>query len=118
MHLSFNTKMLLFAGRLLGRFRKKHNVRRSTTSSTPGGTRHLEVGRSSYEVRKIREQKWDPQGTFGENDFRQKKGLHHCTQKAQNSWKAYMGCQEQRPDKIGLRARKSRQSGARYSTFL
>src|SRR3954470_19357069 len=83
MHLSFNTKMLLFAGTLFGRFWKKHIVRRSTTSSTPGGTRHLEVGRSSYEDRKIREQKWDPQGTFGANDFRRKKRLHHCSQKAQ-----------------------------------
>ena len=86
--------MLLFAGTLFGRFWKKHIVRRSTTSSTPGGMRHLEVGRSSYEDRKIREQKWDPQGTFGANDVRREKGLHHCTHKAQNSWKAYMGCQE------------------------
>src|SRR5436190_23523037 len=116
MHLSFNTKMLLFAGRLFGRFWKKHIVCRSTTSSTPGGTHHLEVGRPSYEVRKIREQKWDPQGTFGATDFWREKGLHHRTQKAQNSWKAYMGCYEQRPDKIGTRARKPRQDGAQYST--
>ena len=45
--------MLLFAGRLFGRFWKKHIVRRSTRSSTPGGTPHLEVGKSSFEDRKI-----------------------------------------------------------------
>src|SRR5438270_13105196 len=71
-HLSFNTKMLLFARRLLERFWKKHIVRRSKTYSTPGGTLHSEVKKSRYELRKIQDRQWDPQGTFGANDFRRK----------------------------------------------
>ena len=62
--------MLLFAGRLLERFWKKHIVRRSTRSSTPGGMLSLEVGKSRYKLRKIRERQWDPQGTFGAEDLR------------------------------------------------
>ena len=56
--------MLHFAGRVPGIFQKKHMDRGSTRSSAPGGTRHLEVGRPSYERQKFREQKWDPQGAF------------------------------------------------------
>src|SRR5436189_5946327 len=64
MHKSFNPKTLLFAGRLFERFWKKHTVLWSATSSTPGSTHHLEVGRPRYERRKIQERRWDPQGTF------------------------------------------------------
>src|SRR5438270_9821882 len=64
MHKLFNAKTLLFAGRLFGRFWKKLIILRSATSSTPGGTHHLEVRRPSYERRKIQERRWDPQGTF------------------------------------------------------
>ena len=59
MYKSINPKTLLFAGRLFERFWKKHTVLGCTSSSTPGGTHHSEVGRPRYERRKIQERRWD-----------------------------------------------------------
>ena len=84
MHKLFNTKTLLFAGWILERF-EKHTVLGCTRSSTPGGTYHLEVGRRSYERRKIQKRRWDPQGTFWAEDLRWGFGLRQRIQKAQIS---------------------------------